>query len=132
MNKKCTKCNKEKDLSDFANCKSNKDGLQYQCRKCRTAYKLKNRKRISEVEKLRYYSKKHKYALYLLTDGYVGITTDLNKRLSMHRCHYDRDTNNARVLAYFDNKADAREVEDLLHSIGYSGKYGTNQKSKYR
>lgn len=34
MNKKCSKCKKEKELKEFGKCKVNKDGRAYMCREC--------------------------------------------------------------------------------------------------
>jgi len=34
MLKMCTKCNENKDLSEFSKCKRNKDGHQYRCKSC--------------------------------------------------------------------------------------------------
>ncbi len=133
MSKKCTKCNTIKDNSDFAISKSNKDGLQYQCRTCRAEYKRERREYISKVEKERYYSKKHDYVVYLMPDdNYVGVTTNLAKRMATHKCHYGRNTDGVRVLCEFKDKESARELEDFIHSLGYAGKYGTNKKSKYK
>src|SRR5262249_48708502 len=39
--KKCARCPHEKPLSDFNNCRDNKDGKQSYCRDCQAAYQLK-------------------------------------------------------------------------------------------
>lgn len=40
--KKCTKCNKEKELNDFYNHNNTKDGKTHHCKKCMTAYRKAN------------------------------------------------------------------------------------------
>ena len=37
--KRCSRCHELKSLSDFAKCKSNKDGLQNHCKQCNKAYR---------------------------------------------------------------------------------------------
>ena len=48
MTKKCPKCGVEKDVSEFSKCKSQKDGLDSQCKTCRKEYRMANKERISE------------------------------------------------------------------------------------
>lgn len=54
----CTKCNKEKRLTDFTNRKSSKDGKNYWCKECANTYKSSNNhrrkdKNLNAIEKQR-------------------------------------------------------------------------------
>jgi 5-methylcytosine-specific restriction endonuclease McrA len=46
LNKKCTKCLATKPASEFAGCRTAKDGLQHHCKKCNAEYYVANRGRI--------------------------------------------------------------------------------------
>lgn len=54
--KVCAKCELEKDLSEFHNCKSAKDGLQNKCKSCAKEYNDINKNEISK-QKQEYYLK---------------------------------------------------------------------------
>lgn len=54
MTKVCTNCKKEKELDEFYNCKSFKDGKTFECKQCMTEYRNKN------IVKNRLYSKNYK------------------------------------------------------------------------
>jgi len=49
MKKTCKKCKEEKCVSEYAVCRRNTDGLQYQCKSCRSAYYFKNKKRLNRA-----------------------------------------------------------------------------------
>lgn len=51
MTKKCTKCKLEKDLNEFYNAKSFKDGKTYECKQCMTFYRVKNKERNIAYQK---------------------------------------------------------------------------------
>ena len=75
--------------------------------------------------------KTSKTILYLLPkENYVGITNNLKVRLSNQRVINKRDTTDYRILAELDNRADALELENLIHSLGYNGacEWNTNRK----
>ena len=69
MKKRCSKCEDEKELDEFNKKKSNKDGLQGECRECqgetsREYYKVNNekqKKQINEAKKKRIKENKEKY-----------------------------------------------------------------------
>ncbi len=50
--KKCSTCKIEKDIIDFHKSKTNKDGLNRECKSCKKAYQEKSRQMISERGKL--------------------------------------------------------------------------------
>mgnify|MGYP003680667191 FL=1 len=75
--------------------------------------------------------KTSKTIVYLLPkENYVGITNNLKVRLSNQRVINKRDTTDYRILAEVNTRAEALELESLIHSIGYSGacEWNTNRK----
>lgn len=108
--KECRSCGKLKDTTLFSKCKSNKDGLQYNCKDCNKEANLKFRTQINpshhqqwqwnNLDKLSEYLKKYRKAdkegiIYAITnpDGlqYIGMTmTNFAVRLLEHRSHYNR------------------------------------------
>ena len=87
-------------------------------------YYLKNRERLLKqraeyVENL----KDGFYSVYLLEDyNYVGYTQSIKQRLAQHKKN-NRDCTNYRILHTTKSKQDAKELEALLHDIGYEGKH---------
>lgn len=47
--KKCHACGTDKSESEFGICRSKKDGLQTQCKKCKADYRAKNRNKARET-----------------------------------------------------------------------------------
>jgi len=93
-------------------------------------YHLKNREAILSrkrvTDKIRRLKKKHKPTVYLLVkENYVGTTEELEYRLSKHK-QKGKDVSEVRVLGEFDSRADALEVEALIHDLGYKGKHRFN------
>lgn len=64
-NKQCRKCGEVKPHSEFHNCKSNKDGKNIYCKKCKKAihreYYLKNKDKINDRTRCNYENNKDKY-----------------------------------------------------------------------
>ena len=85
---------------------------------------MKTSAKIRERAKQQYYqSKDGKYHVYLLPkENYVGVTQSTTYRWNRHKNHYNRDIEGARVLYSTSVKADAYELEDLLHELGYKGR----------
>lgn len=106
----CNRCGKAKDTTQFSKCKSNKGGLQYQCKQCNKETNLKFRTEINPThhEKWQYenwdkfieYVKKYRKAdktplIYSITNPaglqYIGMTMmAFTVRLWEHRAHYRR------------------------------------------
>lgn len=62
--KKCSKCNIEKELSEFSKDKSRKDGLTSYCKACHNQYRLENsdkikKYRLENSERLKLYRKNY-------------------------------------------------------------------------
>ena len=110
--KRCNKCNIEKSLEEFYKHKATKDKRQPTCKKC---WNTRN--------------KKEYYSVYLLTEDipYVGYTDNVYQRMHNHRNKGRiKDVNSYRVLHTTKDRSDARELEDLLHDIGYVGRNHQN------
>lgn len=58
----CSACKKEKDITAFWKCKTNKDGLQTKCKECNFQYHKKYYARPEIKEKMRLYQKKLRQA----------------------------------------------------------------------
>lgn len=59
LKKRCSKCGIVKDIREFSKCRTNKDGLQTSCKKCKKRYYEKNKERVAEQSK-QYYAKHKK------------------------------------------------------------------------
>jgi hypothetical protein len=106
--KQCNRCHEVKDTTQFSKCKSNKGGLQYQCKQCNKETNLKFRSEINpthhqkwqwdNVDKYNEYIRKYRKAdklpiIYGITNPegmvYIGMTEmHLIVRLNEHRRHY--------------------------------------------
>ena len=60
----CSKCREEKELSEFSNCKNNKDGLRGKCKKCMDEYdklwRINNHEKVKEYCRKRYWKNPEK------------------------------------------------------------------------
>jgi hypothetical protein len=110
--KKCQRCHKVKDRIEFSKCKVNKDGLQYQCKKCNSETNLKFRSEINPehhkiwqdnnwdtfTEYMRKYRKSDKGGrIYAIVNPvgqqYIGCTEAYSKvRFLEHKKHYRQAT----------------------------------------
>jgi len=111
MNSKiCTKCNENKDITEFSKCRSRRDGLQQYCKDCNKKDNDVYRKEkpeywsykdgyFSDAEKWRYIKlyqladKPIKIYMIQFNDGskYIGSTKmHLNVRLNQHLADYKR------------------------------------------
>ncbi len=114
------------------------------CKSCRSArtqkHYLNNKESYQEKGKKLYYSNPTKWRtknrewitgkkdglthVYMLENEYVGVTNNLYARMTHHK-HVGNPTN-YRVLYSTKNRADALELEELLHDMGYEGKHNKN------
>jgi hypothetical protein len=108
--KQCNRCHKVKDTTQFSKCKSNKGGLQYQCKECNKETNLKFRTVINPQhhkiwqdnnwDKFIEYHNRYRKAdktgiIYSITNPigevYVGMSMmNFPVRLLEHRSHYKR------------------------------------------
>jgi len=132
--KECKKCNLQKEEISFCKSSRYKDKLHIYCKDCISLdnknYRLNNslkeslrKKEYRELKKL----KPVKHYVYLLpNENYVGTTKNIPERMSKHRTKNNRNVDDYRILATFDDRSDALELEALLHTIGYLGKHKNN------
>ena len=66
--KKCYTCREQKDIDNFGNCRTNKDGKHHQCKACRMAYNIENREKKKEYNTA--YFKKNKDELTVKNKKY--------------------------------------------------------------
>ena len=128
--KECVKCNIIKDYREFSKRKDNADGFRSDCKECvceRTSKFYENNKKIISKRRKELYSiEKTKPLVYLLeSENYVGTTENLKRRLARHKS-CSRSVENVRVLAEFDLRSDALELEEFLHDLGYNGRHKLN------
>jgi hypothetical protein len=50
----CSKCNEEKNNSDFNKCSRNKSGLRVECKSCQKKYYIQNSEKVKTGRKKRY------------------------------------------------------------------------------
>jgi predicted GIY-YIG superfamily endonuclease len=88
-------------------------------------YYLKNREKLlKQRAEYRETLKQDYYSVYLLEDyNYVGVTNQIKLRFAEHKRKHNRDCTNYRILYKTKSKKDARELELLLHDLGYEGKH---------
>ena len=82
--KKCTKCNKIKDLSEYSKNSSYKDGLQYKCKFCCKEYYQKNKDLLKERSRL-YKEKNKEYCLEWQRKYYQENKELINKKNNEYR-----------------------------------------------
>ncbi len=124
----CKKCNIE--LAGGNHYKSDAERSIYICKECRkdrtkVHYKNNTESYINRMQE-RYSKAKGDCKVYLLeNENYVGVTQNMEWRMSQHK-HLNRNTDKVRVLYQTKNRADALELEELLHDIGYEGRHSQN------
>jgi len=94
------------------------------------AWKIANKDKVSEQGKALYNSTKDGlYTVYLLPkENYVGMTTNLYKRISYHKNSNNRDTTGVQILGKYHTKDEARRIEDGFHNNGFKGAYGFKER----
>jgi len=114
--KKCKSCGIDKQVSDFAKCKTGKLGVRGTCKKCRSDY-------MSGYDKTRFSNQKESqggYIVYILNnEKYAGKTVNLSKRLSNHK-HKNKSVRHE-VIDIFETNEEALYVERQLHLQGFNG-----------
>jgi len=141
--KECTKCKVFKPLQEFLYYKTRyssycrvcqKENVRRNYHKNKERFRQKYRQNKNYREKLKDTAKKRYHEVikdgyhhvYLIpSDNYVGVSESLDTRISVHK-HLGRDTTNYRVLYSTPDRAEALELEGLLHDLGYKGRHSHN------
>ena len=139
----CKKCNVKLVIGDNWR-ESNKKSSTYKCNDCIRAYLNKwmntNRDKMNSYtakwrdkpgvrEELNSKSRKYKqdikdglhYVYLLIKDNYVGVTNSPRRR-AWEQTSQNRDSKNMRLLYSTPDRAEAFELEALLHDMGYEGR----------
>ena len=95
--KTCSKCNENKELKDFHNCKINSDGLYNWCKNCKKEYDymevtsvfIRHQEDIEKIKKLMNYTKNCE----------CGIIFDMSK----NKIGYNLAINTEEIKKYFDS-----------------------------
>lgn len=103
--KKCIKCKLDKIESDFGICKSRKDGLQKQCKKCAKDYRDANKAKVKIANKLYREANKDKAAQY--SKDYYKEYQDEFIELARERYLKNKDDLLEKAKIYYiDNKVE--------------------------
>jgi hypothetical protein len=111
--KKCGKCKKVKELTEFFKDKSKIDGFEGRCKTCS--------KELRDSRKDGYH---HVY--YLPNHNYVGTSDNLYYRMARHKSVYKRVVDNYQILASFEDRGKAKRFESLMHDSGFEGRHSKN------
>lgn len=148
--KKCSKCSVEKELSEFYKCSSRKDGISTICKPCDKARvkqfhlehpEYRKQRHLNNIDNSNEYSRRYMslkkdghYSVYLLPDSnYVGITSNLYNRMSVHKSYFNRRVDNVEVLHVVNTRDEALHKEAWYHRLGFEGanpKYKIHNKLK--
>jgi hypothetical protein len=109
--KKCSKCGKNKEFSEFHPKAKNSGGYRAACKVCHR--RLNNE---------RHHKRKDNCFLvyYLPEEHYIGFTQNKSRRFSQHRAN-GKCTDGYEIVAMFDNPFDAIILEAEFHRRGYNG-----------
>ena len=127
--KQCTKCNIEKSLSEFRKRKDRPSGFYAACKKC----EAQNKKRwyYKNTKKANTYTNQYRenvlkddnWYVYCLPEAnyYVGYTSCLYNRMSVHKSKHNRNTSDYIILHKCKTEKEALSFEAIYHQIGFPG-----------
>jgi hypothetical protein len=121
--KNCTKCKQVKPLSDYYNNGTGK-GKRPECKKCCLADTRMRRKRDLDG-----YWRVYK----LPSENYVGITSDIRRRVNSHRSGKQtaaKNVDDIKILAKYKRVEWAIIHEAVYHLLGYDGCHLTPNKKR--
>ena len=136
--KVCRRCNTQKETTEFkARIYKNRPNNPYISNMCIVCeryvdnerskkFAKENPEKVNEINRRIYHNQKDgKCRVYMLPNenNYVGQTVHIKKRMDLHKSD-GNNTTDYRVLMACDTVEDAKELESLLHDMGYPGKYG--------
>ncbi len=122
MTKQCYKCKQIKDDDKFNRNKSTKDGLSYECKKCKSEYRKNNKTKINEYNKSRrQYNKNNGIVYKYLSSPKTKIIARLRHRLSYIKYRYNLvDVKPITELLGCDGTALLEHLQQTAISNGYS------------
>tara|TARA_R110000796_G_scaffold162344_1_gene279145 strand:- start:31336 stop:31827 length:492 start_codon:yes stop_codon:yes gene_type:complete len=154
--KKCTKCQIEKEVTEFNIDNSRRDGLQAHCNLCRKAYRKADAERINNRSK-KYYNDNKEYVIKRVTerykkqDGgiyflkdfngnlmYIGQSTNLKQRYIQFNCMYNGTTKNGykgKAKEYLLNENNLKltfEVQQIINDDDFRLEVETELISYYQ
>ena len=139
--KRCTKCKKEKNYSDFSKNKNTEDGLSYRCKLCDKEYRIVNKNKISICNKV-YREGNREKTLKYSKNYYRNNKIKMNEQTKQYRINNKEKTseynktyrkNNKKKLAKYikqyqkDNK---EELADYIKQYYLNNKKHLDKKSK--
>lgn len=113
MNKRCNKCNSDKELTEFYKNDNYKDGYMSHCKQCHSDY-YKSRNQDSNGDNLF-------YVYYLPEHHYVGMTRNIDTRIYQHGINHNRITDGYEIVGIYNTAIEAHYIETILHLFGYKG-----------
>jgi len=118
MEKLCKSCNTLKPITEYYN--------GSKCKQClKPLTKKHNARYFRDVLKVNYHKSldgmNHVYILP--KENYAGITNSIPRRKNEQTYAERRFTDDMRVIYSTSDRAEALELEGLLHDIGYQGYY---------
>lgn len=118
--KKCKDCKVEKKTSEFY--KVHNKYLMSYCKECHYI-RTKNNDRRATVKRWREQQHNGTWKVYMLPNSknYVGYTKAILPRMYRHK-QQGNNTSDYRVLMECNTENDAKELEALLHDIGFRGR----------
>ena len=129
--KVCTKCKVEKELTEFRERKNRKVGYYSRCRRCEVDGKrdwyYNNKQRANSYTKE--YRKNilmdGKWRVYTLPNSnyYVGYSSCIYNRMSVHRSTHKRNTDDYIILHTLNTKEEAEWYEKVYHDVGFPGEH---------
>lgn len=91
--KTCTKCNIDKEFTEFHKCKVNKDGLYNYCKNCKKEYDIEYRKsdKVQNAQKSNTYrDRKREYMKYIaITDPRKMLWTSAKSRAKLNKLDFN-------------------------------------------
>lgn len=128
----CTKCNENKDISEFAKCLSNPDGFQYWCKDCRAKYKEDNREHILEISKIYREQPKTKEYMKNYIKEYMKNSKNKQRQLENSKRWYKENINN--VKEYYKNNKESILAKNKMYGRQYrkSEKYNSPKEIEKR
>ena len=108
--KKCTKCEKLKEKSDFCNYNRNKDGLNHTCKECVKKYQCENRERIRRVNQQYKRNNKEKIKQYLADNKNAMKEYFKKYNKQYYKDNKDKILKNAKI--YKNNNKNKRNARD--------------------